>query len=252
MRLRRFLYRLLTVLILICAIVGTVYYLLTEYRVEKIRFQGLEFGSENDIRTLISEGYLGDNSLYLTRKFKETPIDTIPFVDAIDIKADSHKEITVYVYEKIIVGCVELSGRYYFFDKDGFVADTMSDSREDVVLVTGLNLDYINKGEKLPIDNPKVFEGILNVAKLLEKYGLDADQLYVKKDDSIVVYFGNVRIDFGNRYDNIEDKFTLIDQFLNMLEGESGVLNMAGDTDTFVFTKDDEKLAELPTEGELG
>lgn len=251
MRIKYIFIRILIVLCLILGAVGSVYYFLTEYRIEKINFSGVEFSSKAEILDLAQEGYLGDNSIYLTRKFKETPVTTIPFVDAIDIHADSHKEITVVVYEKLIVGSVEFNGRYYFFDKDGNVADALSFYKDNIVLVEGLDLPYINVGEKLPINNDRVLQGILSIAKLLTKYSLDADKIYVKSDGGLVLYFGSIRVDVGNSLVNVEDKFTLIEQFLDMLEGQSGVLDLTGTSETYVFTKDVEKTViteEIPEE----
>ena len=114
-----------------------------------------------------------------------------------------------------------------FFDKDGIVMETAKDRKEGVPYIKGLTIKSWQLGEKLPIENKKKFDMILNITQLLEKYELDIQGIEFTADSEIILRKDNIEIELG-------DGSNLAVQLMNLgsildaedLEGKTGVLYM--------------------------
>ena len=73
---------------------------------------------------------------------------------------------------------------------------------QGVPQITGLTFNHIVLGEQLPVENPEVFAGIMDMTKLLNKLAMGSD------------------------ISHLEDKLQLLPGFLEQLEGKSGTLQM--------------------------
>ncbi len=205
---------------------GAVYYFLHTYTVRNVYVEGNVHYTEEEIKEIVMAGPLGHNSLFLSLKYKNKGIQGIPFVDVMDVSILSPDTIRVTVYEKALIGYVKYLDAYMYFDKDGYVVESSSLSTAGVPQVSGLTFDHMVVGEALPVDNPEVFSAILNVTKLLEKYELDADNIYFHRSGDVTLYFGQVKVALGNDGASLEDKLMLLPELLGSLEGKAGTLQM--------------------------
>ena len=64
-----------------------------------------------------------------------------------------------------------------YFAKDGYVVESSGIRTQGVPQITGLTFNHIVLGEQLPVENPEVFAGIMDMTKLLNKYQLTADKI---------------------------------------------------------------------------
>ena len=94
-------------------------YLLETYRVVNVYVEGNVHYTDDEIKELIMTGDYGDNSLYLSHKYKNKEVTDIPFVETINVKILSKDSVKITVYEKALAGYVEYLGKYIYFDKDG-------------------------------------------------------------------------------------------------------------------------------------
>ena len=92
--------------------------------------------------------------------------------------------------------------------------------------VTGLKFDHVVVGQALPVEDKDIFNKILNVTKLLNKYELKADKLYFNRAGEVTVYFGEVKVALGSESLAMEDKLMLLPELLPSLEGKKGTLQM--------------------------
>lgn len=69
-------------------------------------------------------GPLGDNSLYLSLKYRDRGIQDIPFVDVMNVSILAPDTIKITVYEKALAGYVKYLDTYMYFDKDGYVVES--------------------------------------------------------------------------------------------------------------------------------
>lgn len=217
----------LAVLLVVAAICfGAAYYLLTEYKVENVYVEGNVHYTQEEIKNFVMNGRLGDNSLYLSFKYKNKDITDIPFVDVMNVDILSPDTIKITVYEKALAGYVSYMDNCMYFDKDGYVVESSTIKTAGVPQITGLTFDHVVLGEPLISGNTEIFNEILEVTKLLNKYSLSADKIYFHSSGEVTVYFGDVKVSLGAVDDTAEDKIMLLPVFLPDLEGKSGTLQM--------------------------
>ena len=212
--------------ILIACILGGLLYLRETYTVQTVYVEGNVHYTEEEIRSIVMDGPLGDNSLYLSLKYKQKGVENIPFVDVMDVRILAPDTIKITVYEKALTGCIKYMDTYMYFDKDGYLVENSGIRTEGVPQITGLSFDYMVLGEQLPVQNEEIFEQILNITKLLSKYHLTTDKIHFQESGEITLYFDRIKVMLGKDSDSLEDKFMRLPEFLDNLQGKSGILQM--------------------------
>lgn len=225
-RRKRFVIRILVFILILAVIFGVAYYLLTAYRVKNVYVEGNVHYTQEEIEGFVMNGRLGDNSLYLSLKYKNKDITDIPFVDVMNVDILAPDTIKITVYEKALAGYVAYMDSYMYFDKDGYVVESSNVKTVGVPQITGLSFDHVILGEPLITDNTEIFNKILNLTKLLNKYDVISDKIYFHSGGEITVYFGDVKVNLGADDATLEDKIMLLPVFLPDLEGKSGTLQM--------------------------
>lgn len=222
--------------ILIClgvlaVIAGTLYagnYILSTYHVNTVYVDGNFHYSDEEIQEMLMGGVpevLGTNSLYLTHKYKNWEVKDIPFIDAVTVEALAPDTVKITVYEKALAGYIKYLDAYMYFDKDGYIVENSSIRTSGIPQITGLSFSYAVLGQPLPVEDPKVFEDVLTITKLLDKYELSADRIHFKEDD-VTLYFAGVEVALGNERGRLENKIMNLPQFMETLEGKRGILHM--------------------------
>ena len=212
---------LLVIAVLAVILLGGGYYIKTTYTVSTVYVEGNVHYTEDEIKDIVMSGFLGDNSLYLSLKYRNKGIEGVPFVDTMDVKVLAPDTIKIIVYEKVLAGYVRFMDTYMYFDKDGYVVESSSIRTAGVPQVTGLKFDHVVIGQALPVEDEDIFNKILNVTKLLNKY-----ELYFNRAGEVTVYFGEVKVALGSESLAMEDKLMLLPELLPSLEGKKGTLQM--------------------------
>lgn len=181
------------------------YFLLTHFTVRTVQVDGNKHYSAEEIKAMVMTGYLGDNSLYLSLKYKNKGIEGVPFVETMDVMVQSNDTIRITVYEKALAGYVQYLGRYMYFDNEGVVVETSKVTTKGIPQVTGLSFDHVILHEPLPVDKPELFDEILNITQQLAKYYLTADRIYFNSAYEVTLYFGEAKIALGKNED-IDEK----------------------------------------------
>ena len=195
------------------------------YRIETITIEGNIHYTNDEVVAMVMKNQLDRNSLYLSLKYRKKDIRGIPFIEKISVNIISPQEIKIIVYEKAVAGYIEYLGKYMYFDKDGIIVETSGKKTKGVPEITGLEFQYVVLHEPLPIDNIQVFQSILDMSQLLEKYEISADKIYFDKDDQMILYFEDIRVRLGD-ISNIDDKFIRLKEILPEIEGNKGILHM--------------------------
>jgi cell division protein FtsQ len=222
--------------ILLCAI----YYVLIHYEVRTVTVDGNQHYSAEEIKAMVMTGYLGDNSLYLSLKYKTKDIEDIPFIETMDVVVQSNDTIKITVYEKAVAGYVEYLGRYMYFDNEGIIVEASKVTTAGVPQVTGLSFDHVVLYEKLPVDNDEIFQNILTITKMLNKYDILCDKIMFDSNYSVTLGYGDVKVSIGS-LDDLDEKLMQLPSILPSLEGEKGTLdlqNYSSDKKTISFQRD--------------
>ena len=210
----------------VAVLLGAGAYIREAYTVRTVYVEGNVHYTEDEIKAFVMKGLLGDNSLYLSLKYKNKGIEGIPFVDVVDVDILSPDTVKIIVYEKSLTGCVRYLDTYIYFDRDGYVVESSGIRTVGVPQIMGLQFDYIVTGEKLPVENEEIFNSILDITQLLQKYDLASEKIYFNRAGAITLYFGDVKVSLGNDPAKLEDKLMLLPGLLVSLEGKNGTLQM--------------------------
>ena len=62
----------------------------------------------------------------------------------------------------------------------------------------GLQFDHMVLGEVIPVEDVAIFDSILDLTKLLQKYSLSPDRIYYNSSGEITLYFNDMKVALGN------------------------------------------------------
>lgn len=226
--------------LLLILLVGGGFYIINNYRVATVYVDGSLHYTNEEIMDMVMGGRFGDNSLYLSLKYRDKGIENVPFIEMMDVNIEAKDTIRITVYEKALAGYVRYLGRYVYFDKDGIVVETSEEETAGIPQVTGLAFDHVILHEPLPVDKPELFDEILNITQQLAKYSLVADRIYFDSSYQVTLYFGNAKVALGENVD-IDEKIMKLQHILPNLLGKSGTLDMreySEDTTSYSFEQD--------------
>ena len=224
------------VLLLVCIFLM----IMERYTVETITVEGNVHYSNDEIVDMVIKNRLDRNSIYLSLKYRKKGIAGIPFIEKMSVNIVSPDTIKITVYEKAVAGYIEYLGKYMYFDKDGIVVESSDQKTVGIPQITGLEFNYLVLHESLPIENTEIFQSILDITQLLEKYEISAEKIYFDKNQQMTLYFENIRVRLGD-ISNIDDKITRVKAILPELEGQKGILRMENYTEgtkNITFNKD--------------
>ena len=234
-------------LVLIGIIAGVIFillfaaeYILEKYTVSNVIVEGNQHYSAAEIRSMVEKGKFGDNTIYLSLKYKNKSITDIPFIQKMDVSVVDRNTVKISVYEKKMAGFVEYIGSYLYFDKDGIVVESSNVKTAGIPMVSGLSFDHFVMYEQLPVDDVAVFQTVLDVTQLLNKYDISAERIYFDKNNEMTLFFGEVRVGMGEM-NLLEEKVQRLTGILPSLVGEKGYLEMStydSGKEDFTFTKD--------------
>lgn len=225
---------------LLFLLIGGGLYIITNYKVTTVYVDGSIHYTNEEIMDMVMGGRFGDNSLFLSLKYRDKGIEGIPFIEMMDVSIEAKDTIRITVYEKALAGYVKYLGRYIYFDKDGIVVETSEEQTSGIPQVTGLTFDHVILHEPLPVDKPELFDEILNITQQLAKYSLSVDKIYFDSAYQVTLYFGDAKVALGDNVD-IDEKIMMLQNILPSLLGKSGTLDMreySEDTKTYSFEKD--------------
>lgn len=205
-------------------------YVIRNYTVTTSFVEGNAHYTEEEILHMVMTGPYGNNSLFLSFKYRNKSISDVPFVEKMDISIVDPHTIKIEVYEKALAGYVEYLENYMYFDKDGIVVECSEEQTKGVPLVTGLEFDHVVLYEALPVENTEIFRSILSITQLVNKYNLSIDRIYFGRDDTLTLYFDEIKVALGNAED-LDEKLMKLQYMLPELQGKSGTLRMENYTE---------------------
>lgn len=215
----------LILLIVLAAILGTVYYFISAYTIKNVYVEGNAYYTEQEIKDIVMAGPLGNNSLYLSVKYKKSGFKNIPFVDSIEVNFLTKDSVKILVHEKALAGYIEFMDSFMYFDKDGYIVENSNVKMLEVPLVVGLQFSQVELGKKIPIKDEAVFAKIMSLHNLLEDAGLRADKIYFRPDMEIILFFEDVRVMLGEGV-HLQEKIMVLPKYLEHVSGEKGALRM--------------------------
>lgn len=227
-------------LFILAVLIAGYIYIIQNYTVTTVYVDGNVHYTNEEIMDMVMGGRFGNNSLFLSLKYKDKGMENIPFIQAMDVTIEAKDTIRITVYEKALAGYVSYLGQYIYFDKDGIVVETSIEKTAGIPQVTGLKFDRVILHEALPVEKPEVFDEILNITQQLDKYSMSADRIYFDSNYQVTLVFGEAKVALGlDGY--MDEKIMKLQYILPNLIGEKGTLDMreySEDTKSYSFEKD--------------
>ncbi len=230
----------ITVMLSVVILSSLFLFVVEHYTVSKVTVEGNSHYTDDEIKNMVLTGGIHNNSLVLSLLYSDKEIKDLPFIEAMDVEVEAADSIKITVYEKALAGCVEYLGRYLYFDREGIIVESSDVTSEGILQVTGLEYGHIVLYEKLPVEDDAIFQEILNITQLLEKYKITADKLHFDKEHCMTLYFGEAKVMIGNA-DYIDEKVMQLQHILPEMIGKSGTLHMeeySEDTKSVTFELD--------------
>ncbi|MCD8379411.1 MAG: cell division protein FtsQ/DivIB [Lachnospiraceae bacterium] len=232
--------KILTAMVLLLLLLGGVWWFLTTYTIHTVTVEGSTHYTDEEIEDIVFQTPLDNISLILSWKYRNQNITNVAFIESIEVTVVGNDSVRIRVYEKSLAGYMEYLGQYVYFDKDGTVVEVSSQVTSGIPLVTGLQFDSVVLGEPLPVNNAEVFQYILELTNLINKYELTVDKIYFSPDSEMTLYIGSVLVSLGDSTLLTEKMMKLRDMY-DELDGLSGTLhleNYTSDSSVITFTRD--------------
>lgn len=259
------------------------------FHVEDVEVMGNTRYTEEEIKEIVLDEPFSSNSLIISWLKGNQKTEDIPFVNSYKVERVSNHKIRIIVNEKQIIGYVRYMESYMYFDKDGYVVESSSavadvengqaevikpeavevirpepveeDTKtkeatyqvavKDVPLIEGLDVGKVVVGEQLAAENKNVFNTILGITRMVEKFRIQPDKVVFDEEYNITLIYGDIRVSLGQD-DLLEEKITRTAAILPKLAGQSGVLHLEDYTDgmtNIIFSKDVAETASADAAG---
>lgn len=144
--------RIIKKLLLILLVIGIPSILfISTFNIKKLEVIGTKRYKPEQITSQLMKNKLDTNALYFYMNYNYFTKVRLPFIEKIDVTMTDPHSITVYVYEKMVAGCVEFMGEYMYFDKDGIIVECSVNRLEDVPIIKGLVFSKIILSERIEL-----------------------------------------------------------------------------------------------------
>ena len=160
--------------------------------------------------------------------------EKIPFVEDYRISFKNPLSVEIILYEKSIVGYVTYMSSFMYFDKDGIIVESANEQLDGIPWITGLKFGHIVLHERLPVEEPKIFDGILNLTQVLAHYGIEVDKIQYDANKDATLYLGKIEVELGDSSD-IDGKISILNDILRDipdLKNTPGILSLDTYDDT--------------------
>ena len=226
----------LIVIILGIVIIAVSMYLL--FYVQRVEIKGNDYTEDKVILESVQKDKYSVNSLYLIVKYRFMEYEVPGSLISMKVGLKNPWTVKVTVKEKPIIGFIYEDDNYVYFDKTGTVVLKSREKVEGVPCIEGIDAKETKLYKPLNIEDGKLLDAVLNVAKEIKNYELAPDKTLCKKD-GIEMQFGSIRVILGKSVTT--EKVAQITPILAKLEGKEGTLNLEhfeDESSVIAFTED--------------
>ncbi|HCT65311.1 MAG TPA: hypothetical protein DIC60_08635 [Lachnospiraceae bacterium] len=173
------------------------------------------FSSRNAKKNLLADTYVEDAKI--TKKFPST--------------------INIEIKERKVRGYVPYMDSYLYIDEYGRVLEIKGSFTDPLPVVTGLNFDRFQLGEKIEADNKDAFDVVVVIAQVMTKYDMldTVVKLDVSDTKKITAYVNKIEINLGS-VTNCDEKIrTMAEVVKKIPEKDRGSLDLSDLSKPIVF-----------------
>ena len=155
----------------------------------------------SDVEILRASGLaVGQNLLAFSASTAEGWIEALPYVLSASVTRNFPDGLTITVTERTAVANVRLgnTSTHLLIDETGMVLETAPRPMEGQLTAIGIDFTHFAIGEYLVVDNPVVFDNILQMSRLFRRYDFFPDIVDISDPLDIVLHKGDTGIYFGD------------------------------------------------------
>nr|WP_317283130.1 cell division protein FtsQ/DivIB [uncultured Sellimonas sp.] len=193
------------------------------FQIQEIQVEGNRFLSKEEVRSYVKKQSTTQNSLILLLQTKNGNYPVLDTAESMSFQMVNPWTIKVKVKEKEPVFSFEDNGNYICLDREGTVLARTKKQEKGTIRIEGLNTKNIKKGKKIAVQNPAIFEEILEVSRTLESTKLDVDRILCD-GENITLYFEEIQVNLGNG--GQREKVNQLSAILPNLKGQKGILHL--------------------------
>lgn len=203
-----------------------IYFAATEFSIKKIQVQGNNTYTRIEvIREIRNQDYV-PNTLVMMAQNRIFGQTYLPFIENITMTYEDPHVLKVKVKEKLRAGVFEYMNKNVYFNSEGMAVESRNHRFEGVPVVTGIKLEKVVLGEKIPVDGD-YFDTIVSITKKISTYGLDISEIHFEGEDEITLVSGKYEIYLGDKA-SLDGKMAKIPQLISAISAEhkKGTIDM--------------------------
>ena len=154
--------------------------------------------TEKEIVDMIFQKNMDWNSTYCYLQDHVKDHQQIPFVEDYKLVFRSPSDVEVIVYEKSVVGYVSYMNSRMYFDKDGIIVESTSETLPGVPKIAGLSFGHIVLHQPLPVEDISVFNEILNLTQVLSVNEVAVDEIRFNKEKEATLQIRSLKVELGS------------------------------------------------------
>ena len=143
--------------------------------------------TEEEIRDHVLSHWYDEYSVLVKFIYRYRKVETLPFLEKIDIEVGEGNKIKITAYEKPPIACLYDMGFYLYFNRDGEIVSSRKSNVEELPVVTGLEYTNLTLYQKFATQDDKLFDVILGIVFQLQKYELKIDEIRFAKDEAVTL-----------------------------------------------------------------
>lgn len=227
-------------------VVGVISY---GFKTEEVIVRGNKNYTSEEIKEILEFPENGVNTLLSCLRYRFFSTKDIPFIEDIKVTMEGSKKVCIEVSEIRILACIKEGKKYYYFDDDGVVQEVLSEKRERLPVIEGVDVENLEQGEAISVNNRTVFKGMMNLSSLLLDHDIMTQKIEVDSEGSFMIYVDDaIRVGIGAPV-YLEEKTAEMAMILKELETMKktedirGILHLENYDSTknsIVFTKENE------------
>ncbi|MGE4213369.1 MAG: cell division protein FtsQ/DivIB [Anaerotignaceae bacterium] len=159
------------------------------------------------------------------------------YVEGVKITKSFPSTINIDVNERKVRGYVPYMDSYLYIDEYGRVLEIKGSFTDPLPVVTGLNFDSFQLGEKIEADNKDAFDVVVVIAQVMTKYEMldTVVKLDVSDTEKITAYVNKIEINLGS-ITNCDEKIRTMAEVVKQIpQKDRGSLDLSDLSKPIVF-----------------
>lgn len=236
-------------------------------QIQEVHIEGNSHYTTAELETMIFPDAWDRNPFVFYVREKQGKSPRIAFVDRYTVEFTGLQSVDIIVYEKEIVGYLDVMETHMYFDRDGYVVESTAQLIDNVPQFTGLPTDHVALNEELPIKDASILHEVLNISQFLQVSSITwngtetplmslVETVYIDEDGHATCRLGTLEVYLGDGK-NMEEKLLTMADILPNLYGMYGTLYLdsfspSDNNPSYVFQEKNALDSEENTDSEDG